>query len=199
MTIQRLWTFLPALLVQRTASRFIPSCMLLALIVAGLPALSGAQVCQPDGDVDRNGNITAADALLAFQQALGLAQLDACQQSIADVSSDGSITERQMPCASSRRALSLPSCLDSLPSSNQPPVADAGSDQVANPNDVVTLLGIGHGPRRHGTIVAYRWVQTVGTLVTLSGANTQKRQLYRSGGFGGHNRRRAGIPAHGHR
>ena len=144
----------------------------------GLPALSGAQqTCQPDGDVDRNGSVTAADALLAFQQALGLAQLSACQLTIADVfpqpaAPDGNITASDALCIF-QKALSLPSCLDmdTLPSSNQPPIADAGPDQLANANDMVTLSGAGTDP--DGTIVAYRWVQTGGTFVTLSGANTQ--------------------------
>ena len=157
MTIQRLRRFL--------------SFLLLLPIVMGLPALSNAQQgCQPDGDVDRSGSVTAADALLAFQQALGLAQLDACRQDIADVSSDGIITASDALCIF-QKALSLPSCLDTLPSSNQPPVADAGVDQVANENDRVTLSGAGSDP--DGTIVTYHWVQTVGTLVTLSGADTQ--------------------------
>ena len=51
--------------------RIATSLALLALIVMGLPALPGAQqTCQPDGDIDQNGSVTAADALLAFQQAL---------------------------------------------------------------------------------------------------------------------------------
>ena len=81
--------------------------------------------CSPDGDVDRNGSLTAADALLAFQQALGLAQLDACQLRIADVfpqpaAPDGSITASDALCIF-QKALGLPSCLDALPS---PPEID---------------------------------------------------------------------------
>ena len=161
MTTQQLRRFLSLL----------PSLILPILIVLGLPALSGAQqACHPDGDVDQSGSVTAADALLAFQQALGLAQLGVCQQSIADVSSDGNITASDALCIF-QKALSLPSCLDSLPSSNQPPVADAGPDQVANENDLVTLSGTGSD--LDGAIATYHWVQTSGTLVTLSGANTQ--------------------------
>ena len=75
-----------------------------------------SQACQPDGDVDRSGGVTAADALLAFQQALGLTQLNACQLSIADVSPqpaspDGDITASDALCIF-QKALSLPSCLD---------------------------------------------------------------------------------------
>ena len=74
------------------------------------------QACQPDGDVDRSGGVTAADALLAFQQALGLTQLNTCQLSIADVSPqpaspDGTITASDALCIF-QKALSLPSCLD---------------------------------------------------------------------------------------
>ena len=86
MTTQPLWRFSSFALGRRAARHSVASSLLLALIVAGLPALAGAQqTCRPDGDVDRNGSVTAADALLAFQQALSLAQLTACQQTIADV------------------------------------------------------------------------------------------------------------------
>ena len=81
--------------------------------------------CPPDGDVDQNGSVTAADALLAFQQALGLAQLTACQLMTADVfpqpaMPDGSITASDALCIF-QQALGLPSCLDTLPS---PPEID---------------------------------------------------------------------------
>ena len=174
MTIQRLWTFLPPLPGQRTASRSITSLTLLLLVVMGLPALSSAQVCPPDGDVDRNGSVTAADALLAFQQALGLAQLTACQQTIANVfpqpnAPDANITASDALCIF-QKALSLPSCLDALPSTNLPPVADAGLEQIVFANDLVTLSG--SGSDSDGTIVRYHWVQTSGPPVALSGADT---------------------------
>ena len=172
MTIQRLWTFLSPLPGQRTASRSITSLTLLLLVVMGLPALSSAQVCPPDGDVDRNGSVTAADALLAFQQALGLAQLTACQQTIANVfpqpnAPDASITASDALCIF-QKALSLPSCLDTLPSTNLPPVADAGEEQSVLGNEVVTLSG--SGTDADGTIVRYRWEQTSGMMVALDGA-----------------------------
>ena len=110
MTLQRLWKFL----------LFAPSLVFLFLIVIPLPALSDAeQTCRPDGDVDQNGSVTAADALLAFQQALGLAQLSTCQQSVANVfpqptAPDGTITASDALCIF-QKALGLPSCLDTLP------------------------------------------------------------------------------------
>ena len=119
MTIQRLCRFLVFVPGQRTACRSITFLMLLALLVMGLPALSDAQQsCQPDGDVDRNGSVTAADALLAFQQALGLAQLTSCQRTIANVfpqpnAPDANITASDALCIF-QKALSLPSCLDTL-------------------------------------------------------------------------------------
>ena len=171
MTIQRCHRFLSSSLGQRNVYRSISSFMLLCLTIMGLPALSAAQqACPPDGDVDRTGSVTAADALLAFQQALGLAQLDVCQQSIADVSSDGRVTASDALCIF-QKALSLPSCLDSVSPPNQPPVADAGPDQLVNENDVVTLPG--SGSDSDGSIAAYRWVQTSGAFVAVSGANTQ--------------------------
>ena len=173
MTIQRLWSFLPSVLGQHTVRRFVTSLALLALIVMGLPALSGAQpTCQSDGDVDQNGSVTAADALLVFQQALSLAQLNDCQRTIADVfplptSPDGNITASDALCIF-QKALSLPSCLDTLPSSNQPPIADAGPDQSVDAGTVVMLSGTSSDP--DGTIAAYAWTQTGGTAVSLAGA-----------------------------
>ena len=111
---------LPFVLGRRFAYRSVLCPILLIIIMfMFLPTLSGAQqACQPDGDVDRNGSVTAADALQVFQQALGLAQLDTCQQTIADVfprpaSPDGAITASDALCIF-QKALSLPSCLDTL-------------------------------------------------------------------------------------
>ena len=108
MTTRQLRKFLP----------FAPSFLL--LIVIALPELSNAQqTCRPDGDVDQNGSVTAADALLAFQQALSLAPLSTCQVSIANVfpspdAPDGNITASDALCIF-QKALGLPSCLDTLP------------------------------------------------------------------------------------
>ena len=170
MTIQRRRRFLPFALGQRTACRSFTFLMLLALVVIGLPALSGAQqTCQPDGDVDQNGGVTAADALLAFQQALSLVELDMCQQSIADVfplpaTPDGNITASDALCIF-QRALSLPSCLDPPP--NQPPIVNAGSVQSVDAGMMVVLSGTARDP--DGTIASYAWEQTGGAMVTLSG------------------------------
>ena len=174
MTIQRLCKFSPFTLGQGTACRSFTFLMLLALVLIGLPALSGAQqTCQPDGDVDQNGSVTAADALLAFQQALGLAELDMCQLTIANVfpspaMPDGNITASDALCIF-QRALSLPSCLDTPPSPNEPPMADAGSDQTVDAGTIVTLSGTADDT--DGTIASYVWEQTGGSTVLLSGAD----------------------------
>ena len=174
MTNQRLRKFLPPALGQRTVYPSILSVMLLVIIMS-LPALSGAQqTCQPDGDVDRNGSVTAADALLAFQQALSLAQLSACQSRIADVfplptTPDGNITASDALCIF-QKALSLPSCLDTLPSTNQPPVVNAGADRSVDAGTAVTLSGV--ATDSDGTITRYAWTQTGGTRVSLAGAAT---------------------------
>ena len=120
MTIQRRRRFPPFDVDQRTACRSFIALMFLVLILISLPALVDArQGCRPDGDVDQNGSVTAADALLAFQQALSLATLNMCQLSIANVfplptTPDGAITASDALCIF-QKALGLPSCLDSLP------------------------------------------------------------------------------------
>ena len=169
MTVQRFRSFLPFVLGQRNAYRTVASLMLMALLVLGLPALSDAQTCLPDGDVDQNGSVTAQDALLAFQQALGLVELDACQRTIADVAPlpttpDGNITALDALCIF-QKALGLPSCLDTP--ANQLPVADAGMDQSVDAGTVVTLSGTANDS--DGTIASYAWTQTGGTVVALSG------------------------------
>ena len=161
---------------ERLLALYMIAFLLLALVLMGLPALSGAQqTCPPDGDVNQNRSVTIADALLVFQQTLSLVKLDTCQQSIADVypqpaAPDGSITVADALCIF-QKALGLPSCLDSAPSFNEPPIANAGTDESVIENTLVMLSGSGSDP--DGTIVSYAWEQTAGTTVALSGANTR--------------------------
>jgi hypothetical protein len=51
------------------------------------------------------------------------------------------------------------------------PVADAGDDRTVNEGDAVTLDGSG-STEGSGSIVTYAWVQTLGTNVTLTDAET---------------------------
>ena len=44
-----------------------------------------------DGDVNRDGNIDASDALLALQHSVGLITLDAESRSLADMDGNGEI------------------------------------------------------------------------------------------------------------
>lgn len=53
-----------------------------------------------------------------------------------------------------------------VPAVNEPPVANAGADQIVNEGDLVTLLG--SGTDSDGTIASYAWVQTSGPTVSLS-------------------------------
>ena len=127
--------------------------------------------CLSDADVDRNGSVTAADALLVFQEALGLAQLTACQRAIADVfpqpaAPDGSITASDALCIF-QKVLGLPSCLDGLPSSNQSPIVDAGADQSVVAGSTVILSGTASDA--DGTIAGHVWEQTDGLMITLTG------------------------------
>ena len=168
---RRFLLFVP---IKPAVSRSVSFFLLLFLFVLGLPALSGAQLaCLPDGDVDQNGSVTAADALMTFQQALGLAQLSQCQRTIADVSPepadpDGSITASDALCIF-QKALGSPSCLDTLPPPNLPPVANAGPDQSVDAGIMVFLPGTARDP--DGTIASHTWTQTGGTQVSLTGAD----------------------------
>ncbi|MBI5145990.1 MAG: peptidase [Thaumarchaeota archaeon] len=56
-------------------------------------------------------------------------------------------------------------------SRNQPPTADAGSDQTVNKNDEVTLQGDGSDP--DGDALSYHWSQIDGPVVELSDASDQ--------------------------
>lgn len=56
-------------------------------------------------------------------------------------------------------------------SRNQPPTADAGSDQTVNKNDQVTLQGDGSDP--DGDALYYHWSQIDGPIVELSDVNDQ--------------------------
>ena len=56
---------------------------------------------------------------------------------------------------------------------NQPPVANAGSNQTVNVGTLVTLNGTGSNDPDHGpSPLTYSWKQTSGPLVALSGATT---------------------------
>jgi len=57
--------------------------------------------------------------------------------------------------------------------SNSPPTANAGADQVVGENVTVTLDG-SNSDDPDGDIVSYAWVQTDGPLVTLSDASAAK-------------------------
>ncbi|MBI4961648.1 MAG: hypothetical protein HY913_00070 [Desulfomonile tiedjei] len=59
----------------------------------------------------------------------------------------------------------IDTCIVNVSSVNQPPVANAGNDQVVNEGVQVTLQGYGNDP--DGTAVTFRWTQTSGPPVTL--------------------------------
>ena len=98
--------------------------ILVSLVVVGFVtvdlfvALAAQQNCEPDGDLNRDGEVTAVDALMAFSHALNMTTLDACQEMIGDVfpspaSPDGAFTAADALCIYAR-AHGRPSCLDAL-------------------------------------------------------------------------------------
>jgi hypothetical protein len=56
------------------------------------------------------------------------------------------------------------------PPVNLPPTANAGADRNVNIGSAVSVTGSGADPE--GAAITYAWVQTAGTAVTLTGANT---------------------------
>jgi hypothetical protein len=60
-------------------------------------------------------------------------------------------------------------------SQNQPPTANAGSDQTVNAGAAVSLNGTGSDP--DNGISSWQWRQTAGTAVTLTGAATQQARF----------------------
>jgi large repetitive protein len=63
-------------------------------------------------------------------------------------------------------------CTVTSNSVNQPPIANAGPNQVVSPGSLVTLDGTRSFDPDGDRIVAYSWVQTSGISVSLNGANT---------------------------
>jgi hypothetical protein len=57
-------------------------------------------------------------------------------------------------------------------STTSQPIANAGPSQTVSQGSLVTLVGTGSFSPNGGTIVSYSWVQTSGTPVSLTGANT---------------------------
>lgn len=59
-----------------------------------------------------------------------------------------------------------------LPAANNPPVADAGSDQPVLTGTTVTLDGSGSSDPDAASVLFYNWVQSSGPAVTLTGSTT---------------------------
>ena len=55
---------------------------------------------------------------------------------------------------------------------NQPPIANAGPDQINLNPGVTVLLNSAGSSDPDGSISSYQWIQTAGATVTLTGANT---------------------------
>jgi hypothetical protein len=89
---------------------------LLLLILHVVPVM--AQTCQPNGDINDDGMITPADALLAFRHFLAIAEppLTDCHQARANVSRpvSSSITPDDALCIF-QQFLRLPSCFPAQP------------------------------------------------------------------------------------
>jgi hypothetical protein len=76
------------------------------------------------------------------------------------------ILNQENQCTGTRNNVTQP------PTSNQPPIANAGIGQTVSQGSLVTLDGTGSFAQNGATIVSYSWIQTSGTPVSLTGANT---------------------------
>ncbi len=68
--------------------------------ISNWPAAAGgfSCYCPADGDIDGDTQVTPGDALLAFQEYLGIIQLDDCERNHADVDEDGHVTPSDALC-----------------------------------------------------------------------------------------------------
>jgi hypothetical protein len=87
-----------------------------------------------------------------------------------DVGPGGEALVFQLIVADEGGLRSSDTCIVTIKGQNKRPVADAGSDQIVDPGDVVYLFGDGSDDP-DGTVVYYSWSQLSGTGVTLSQSN----------------------------
>jgi hypothetical protein len=67
----------------------------------------------------------------------------------------------------------MPTTTSTTTGTTSQPIANAGPSQTVSQGSLVTLVGTGSFATNAGaTIVSYSWVQTSGTPVSLTGANT---------------------------
>jgi hypothetical protein len=84
-----------------------------------------------------------------------------------DVGPAGAALKFQLTVADNGGLQAQDTCIVNICWQNQPPVSDAGVDQVIEGGEIVTLNGTGSTDPDDG-ISSYRWNQTSGTPVTLS-------------------------------
>jgi hypothetical protein len=139
----------------------------LLTVMLSIPSAE-ALTCPHDGDVNQDGAITQADALLAVLHYLRLASppLDTCQQDRANVDTpeSGLVTPADALCIF-RRSLGQPSCLD-----NAAPVANAGPAQTVAVHATVGLDGSSSADV-NGDRLTFSWrfiAAPAGSTATLS-------------------------------
>jgi len=87
-----------------------------------------------------------------------------------NVGPDGQTLGFQLTVTDSGGLQSSDTCLVSVLWINQPPSANAGADQSVNEGALVTLNGSNSGDP-DGFALKYEWIQTIGTLVTMSSSS----------------------------
>ena len=131
-----------------------------------IAALNGTKSHDPDGSISSYQWVQTAGP------AVSLSDTSAVQpQFLApDVGPEGANLAFDLTVTDSQGVTDTDSCNIVVLWQNQPPTADAGPDQTVESGKTVTLNGVNSSDEDDG-IVSYQWVQTSGSLLSLSDAN----------------------------
>ncbi len=103
---------------------------------------------------------------------------DACENLPDDMDQDGIANSLDNcpyvpnPDQLDRNGNGVGDACDASAVTNQPPTANAGSDQTVKQGSVVTLIGIGTDSDNGPSPLSFAWIQTGGSAVPLTGADT---------------------------
>ena len=121
------------------------------------------------GSSDANGQIVANSWLQLDGMTVTLSDPNMSQPSFIapDPGPNGASLTFQLTVTDDEGAQSTATCIVNIIGVNQPPTADAGSEQNVFPGDIVTLDGSASSDT-DGLIATYLWEQTAGPAVVLS-------------------------------
>jgi len=135
-------------------------------VVAGSTVtLDGSGSSDPDGHLPLTYGWTQTGGLSVALTGANTAQPTFTAPSVAGTLTFSLVVTDSMGLASQANTVTITV-------TNDPPIADAGTDQTVVAGSTVTLDGSGSSDPDGHTPLTYGWTQTAGTPVTLTGANT---------------------------